>query len=1150
MRKIFSYLTICSLVVSTAGAQTISGKLADSLSHDVNVNGIANPGDSVRYKATIKNTGGSSATGANYNNPTPANTTLGTGTVKTSALARNDAYSTAFNTAANGNNVLSNDYGVPSPSVLSYGTTASPSAHLAATSATSNGGGTFSISSSGVLNYSPASGFTGFDQLGYIAGTGTTPNNDATVTVTVGTPPSAVADAYNVIGNVNISDNVKTNDGGDATVVSAVNGSAGLVGVATTTTQGGNVTVNANGSFTYNPAPGFEGSDNFSYAINNGFNAPSTATVSLTVAGMIWFVNNSGANGDGRLSSPFNSLASLSNGAGGSAANDNIFIYTGSGSYTSGVTLLAGQKLVGQGATASLASILSYTVPSYSASLPSTSGTAPTIAASAGNDVTLGNTNSLRGITLGTATGNALSGTSFGTVTVSEVSINTTGQAISLTTGTLSGTLTSVTSSGGTNNVAFTGCAGSLTIAGGALAGTSSGAAFMVSGGTASITTSQVMNQSNNAALVSISGGHNTGTLTFQTGALGATNGTGLQFDNADGIYNFSGTATLNGGDAGVDITNGSSGNFSFTNTIITNPSGAAFLVSGGSGSIGHGGTISKTSSGKLIDIQSRTGGSVSFAGNLSSTSSSTGINVSSCSGGTVTFDGATKTINTGANTAITLSSNSGATINFSSGGLAITTTSGTGLNATGGGTITISGSNNTVSSGSGTAVNIQNTTIGAGNIVFTSVATSGGTNGLVLNSTGAGTFTVTGIGSTAGSGGIIQNTSGSGILLTSAQSVNLSLMMVKAAGFHGVNLTGTTSLSLTKCRLETNGNGDDENSLYILNTSGTVLIDNCIFFGAAENLIRVDNNNANLNFTVQNNTQFEFPNPKNSAFANSAILLTYQGSSIITASVQGNSFKNIPVCSFQMAPGLSASATSSAIFSNNTISVDVGLNVTCASNGECRTGFVSAGGTGGTTNFTALSNTFTRVNGDGVFILGANQSSTLKAKINSNSISNAIDDAFVIGVGQNGHAILEFDGNNVNTIGGDGFEVASGETNAAFSGDLDLSLTNNTIANHSQNSSLAFVGAFGIFRFGDADQQVCLKMTGNVVTGTPNGFFDIYLDGNFGGLGGNITYQTAGTGTLTEAQLQAANPGTNVNNIVSSGVVKSNGVSCQTSGL
>ena len=76
---------------------------------------------------------------------------------------------------------------------------------------------------------------------------------------------------------------------------------------------------------------------------------------------------------------------------------------------------------------------------------------------------------------------------------------------------------------------------------------------------------------------------------------MSATNGTGLQFDNADGTYNFNGTTTLNGGDAGIDILNGSGGTFVFgTGTSITSPTGTAFNVVGGTASVTYSGNITK----------------------------------------------------------------------------------------------------------------------------------------------------------------------------------------------------------------------------------------------------------------------------------------------------------------------------------------------------------------------------------------------------------------------------------------------------------------------------------------------------------------------------------------------------------------------------
>src|SRR5205085_6634101 len=105
-------------------------------------------------------------------------------------------------------------------------------------------------------------------------------------------------------------------------------------------------------------------------AVNN-----RKATVTLTVSGMIWFVNNTaGSNGDGRLSSPFNTLAAfqaVNDGAGNHpAANDNIFLYESATAYVGPVTLLNGQKLIGQDATVSLATITGVNPPSGSASFP------------------------------------------------------------------------------------------------------------------------------------------------------------------------------------------------------------------------------------------------------------------------------------------------------------------------------------------------------------------------------------------------------------------------------------------------------------------------------------------------------------------------------------------------------------------------------------------------------------------------------------------------------------------------------------------------------------------------------------------------------------------------------------------------------------
>ena len=81
-----------------------------------------------------------------------------------------------------------------------------------------------------------------------------------------------------------------------------------------------------------------------------------------------------------------------------------------------------------------------------------------------------------------------------------------------------------------------------------------------------------------NAAALTVQGDQST--LTFaDTTTITATNGSGLQFNDADGSYTFNGVVALDGtstgGDTGIDVINDSAGTITFTNAVtITNPVG------------------------------------------------------------------------------------------------------------------------------------------------------------------------------------------------------------------------------------------------------------------------------------------------------------------------------------------------------------------------------------------------------------------------------------------------------------------------------------------------------------------------------------------------------------------------------------------------
>jgi len=230
------------------------------------------------------------------------------------------------------------------------------------------------------------------------------------------------------------------------------------------------VALNADGSFTYNPPAGYDGADTFTYTASDGHGHTDTATVTIAVSGLIWFVDNSrGANGDGRLTSPFTCLVGSGCVDHATHAGDTIFVYSGSGAYAGGLTLGASQALIGQGARASLATITGLTPPSYSDALPATGGAAPTIAASSGADLTLGTGNLLRGVALSSSGGTALAGNGFGTFTAADDTVaNSAGAAIALSNGTLAASFSSVSANGcsNTDGLALTNTTGSFAVTG------------------------------------------------------------------------------------------------------------------------------------------------------------------------------------------------------------------------------------------------------------------------------------------------------------------------------------------------------------------------------------------------------------------------------------------------------------------------------------------------------------------------------------------------------------------------------------------------------------------------------------------------------------------------------------------------------------
>jgi CSLREA domain-containing protein/uncharacterized repeat protein (TIGR01451 family) len=295
----------------------------------------------------------------------------------------------------------------------------------------------------------------------------------------------------------------------------------------------------------------------------------------------------------------------------------------------------------------------------------------------------------------------------------------------------------------------------------------------------------------------------------------------------------------------GVLLSGGVTGSLIFNSASIAGTTGIAFSINGGNATVDFNGPITKTTNGVAIDVQSKTGGTVSFDGAVSSQTASDGINLVNNSGTTITF--------TGALTIDTSSSNT------------------PGFTATGGGTVSSTASGSTINSGTGTALNVANTNIGASDLTFQSITSSGGTaTGIIVDNTGsAGGLHVVGTGG-AGTGGTIANKTGAnaststgvGIYLNNTAEAQFDRMQLN--GFQNFAIQGADVNGFSLQNSVVNGvNGNDsafdEGSIFLRNCNGTLTITNADLSGGLDNNLRVLYDSATPDTAVYNVTSSTF---------------------------------------------------------------------------------------------------------------------------------------------------------------------------------------------------------------------------------------------------------------------------------------------------
>ena len=408
----------------------------------------------------------------------------------------------------------------------------------------------------------------------------------------VNDPPTTSDASHAVTGNIGISVGAGS---GVLNGVTDPEGNTFTASIDASNASLGTAVINANGSYTFNPRAGRQGLDTVKFKVcDNG--APvecSVGNLNLTVTGMIWFVDNSaGSPGNGQIATPFDTLAALQTINDGvdtattfhPASGDTIFLYRDVATdYAGGLTLLDNQKVIGAGATASIATISGITLApdSVPSTLPATGGVRPNIA----GGLVLGSGNTLRGLALGdTIGGTALSGASFGTLTLAsglnaDVLINTDGRAINLANGTISGDFISMDSAGGVNNVLLTnvGTVGSGTnFGGGALSGASADSVVISNGGGAFVIGSDITATAGKSVDVN---GKSGGSVVFSGHVVDNGHGVSLT-SNGTAIIKFLGDLDVSSGThAGFTATGGGTVAVTGAGNTIATTTGTALNV-------------------------------------------------------------------------------------------------------------------------------------------------------------------------------------------------------------------------------------------------------------------------------------------------------------------------------------------------------------------------------------------------------------------------------------------------------------------------------------------------------------------------------------------------------------------------------------------
>ncbi|HVJ03768.1 MAG TPA: hypothetical protein VM662_16435 [Sphingomonas sp.] len=604
-----------------------------------------------------------------------------------------------------------------------------------------------------------------------------------------------------------------------------------------------------------------------------------------------------------------------------------------------------------------------------------------------------------------------------GSTITNATSSGATGTSITLNNATGTTTLSNVSITGAATGLSFTAAGGTVNAVNVDIAGASS-SALVVTGGTANFNfdAASSITQSAGGLVLNITGNHSVGTLAY-AGTINATSGAGMQFSNADGTYNFTGTTTLNGGNAGIDIYNGATGTFTFGagTTLIHNADANSAFALLSSANVTFNGSITDNN-GRAVEIDGHDAGTATFNGAINSSGNASNvISIVNSNGGSIVFNGEMNIASSG--TVVSLADNDLGTITFNAGGngLDIASTGGTGMLITGGGTVNVLGSSNSITATGGTLLSITNTgaTTTTANLSFASVNSTGGTNGVFVQRTAG---TLNGTVNIAG-GAIATSTRGISI---NGDALNFSYGgTITATGGRSFEATGRTGGSITL----SGAIEDAFNGISIANNSGgTIALSgniNAVGVGATGALTVTGNTGGSLSFSGATKRFDTGASNAVTLSGNTGATIDFTGGGLAISTSSGAGF---------LASGGGTVAVTGA---NNSVQTNTGQIV----------GLDSVSGGAGGINFATLASSGTVANTAISFNNFDGTSFTVSGITSIAATSGATSDGVFIG--GNSAAAITFGATSITATGDDGIEVNGAGNGAVTFGSVTI---NNTV--------------------------------------------------------------------------------------------------------